>query len=225
MDTIYKAYDFLKGDKAIWLIVILLGLFSILAVYSATGSMAYKLRDGNTEYYLIQQFVFVILGFTLLFFSYRLNYNFYSKLAPILLIIAIPLLVFTLFYGIEVNEARRWLTIPWIDKTFQVSDFAKIALIVYVARAIGKKQEYIKDLNQAFVIIIPVILVCGLIAPADFSTAGLLFVTYAYQVAFPGGSGRFDLPLASAMSVMVAVGAACIAFLMIRVNAKKRVVE
>ena len=55
--------------------------------------------------------------------------------------------------------------------------------------------------------------------------AGLLFVTYAYQVAFPGGSGRFDLPLASAMSVMVAVGAATIAFLMIRINAKKRVVE
>ena len=55
--------------------------------------------------------------------------------------------------------------------------------------------------------------------------AGLLFVTYAYQVAFPGGSGRFDLPLASAMSVMVAVGAASIAFLMIRINARKRVVE
>jgi len=195
LDTIYKAYDFLKGDKAIWLIVILLGLFSILAVYSATGSMAYKLRDGNTEYYLIQQFVFVILGFTLLFFSYRLNYNFYSKLAPILLIIAIPLLVFTLFYGIEVNEARRWLTIPWIDKTFQVSDFAKIALIVYVARAIGKKQEYIKDLNQAFVIIIPVILVCGLIAPADFSTAGLLFVTCLMMMFIGRVSMRFVLLL------------------------------
>ena len=55
--------------------------------------------------------------------------------------------------------------------------------------------------------------------------AGLLFVTYAYQVAFPGGSGRFDLPLASAMSVMVAVGAASIAFLMIRINAKIRAVE
>ena len=178
MDTIFKAYDFFKGDKAIWLIVILLGLFSILAVYSATGSMAYKLRDGNTEYYLIQQMIFVILGFTLLYFSYRLNYNFYSKLAPILMVIAIPLLVFTLFYGTEVNAARRWLTIPWIDKTFQVSDFAKIALIIYVARAIGKKQEYIKDLNQAFLpIIIPVIIVCGLIAPADLSTAGLLFAT------------------------------------------------
>ena len=157
--------------------------------------MAYKLRDGNTEYYLIQQFVFVILGFTLLFFSYRLNYNFYSKLAPILLIIAIPLLVFTLFYGIEVNEARRWLTIPWIDKTFQVSDFAKIALIVYVARAIGKKQEYIKDLNQAFVIIIPVILVCGLIAPADFSTAGLLFVTCLMMMFIGRVSMRFVLLL------------------------------
>lgn len=196
MEKIFKAYDLLKGDKAIWLIVILLGLFSILAVYSATGSMAYKMRDGNTEYYLIQQLIFVILGFTLLYFSYRLNYNFYSKLAPILLIIAIPLLLFTLFYGTEVNEARRWLTIPWIDKTFQVSDFAKIALIIYVARAIGKKQEYIKDFNQAFLpIIIPVVIVCGLIAPADFSTAGLLFVTCLLMMFIGRVSMRFVLLL------------------------------
>lgn len=140
--------------------------------------MAYEKQGGNTEYYLFQQIVFIVLGFVLMMSSYRLHYMNYSKLAPVLLCIAIPMLIFTLFYGVEVNSAKRWLTIPWLNKTFQVSDFAKIALIIYVARAIGKKQEYIKDFKEAFLpIILPVVVVCGLIAPEDFSTAGLLFLT------------------------------------------------
>ncbi len=178
MATLEATYQHLKGDKAIWFIVLFLGIFSILAVYSATGSMAYKMRDGNTEYYLIQQILFILLGAGLVYTCYRLDYMHYSKLAPLLMFIAVPLLVFTIGFGTEVNDARRWITIPWIDKTFQVSDFAKLALIIYVARSIATKQEFIKDFNSAFVpIIIPVVLVCGLIAPADFSGAGLLFVT------------------------------------------------
>lgn len=177
MELIKTYLDF-KGDKAIWMIVIILLLCSLSAVYSATGSMAYKLRDGNTEYYLFQQIVFIGLGFGMLLMSYKVHYLHYSRFAPILLAIAIALLIFTFFFGTEVHSAKRWLTIPWIDKTFQVSDFAKIALIVYVARSIGKRQEFIKDFKEAFVpIIIPVVVVCGLIAPSDFSTAGLLFAT------------------------------------------------
>lgn len=173
-----KSYLDFKGDKAIWMIVIILLFCSISAVYSATGSMAYKMHGGNTEYYLFQQLIFISLGFCVLLMSYKVHYLHYSRFAPILLAVAIPLLIFTFFFGTEVNSARRWLTIPWIDKTFQVSDFAKIALIIYVARAIGKKQEFIKDFKEAFLpIIIPVIIVCGLIAPSDFSTAGLLFLT------------------------------------------------
>lgn len=178
MSAISVAYNKLKGDKIIWLIVTILSIFSILAVYSAIGSMAYKVRGGNTEYYLFQQLFFLALGIFFMYVAYSLHYMQYSRLAPILLLIAVPLLVYTLGFGMEVNQARRWISIPWIDKTIQTSDFAKIALIIFMARSISKKQEIIKDLKSAFLpLIIPVMIVCGLIMPADFSTAGLLFVT------------------------------------------------
>lgn len=147
-------------------------------MYSATGSMAYKMRGGDTEYYLIQQLMFLGLGVGCMYAAYRLHYMQYSKLAPILFVISIPLLIYTLGFGTEVNSAKRWITIPWIDKTFQTSDFAKLALIVWVARALAIKQEYIKDFKQAFLpIIMPIGVVCALIAPEDLSTAALLFLT------------------------------------------------
>ena len=168
----------LKGDRTVWLIVLLLAMMSVLAVYSSAGSMAFKMRNGNTEFYLVQQLMFIVTGFLLLYTSYRLEYSFYSKLAPYLILLTVPLLLYTMLFGTEINEARRWITIPWIDKTFQTSDFAKIALIIFVARSLATKQEYIKNLKEAFLpIIFPVIIVCGLIAPADLSTAALLFVT------------------------------------------------
>jgi len=102
----------------------------------------------------------------------------YQRFAPLLLFITIPLLVYTLVFGIEQHGATRWFTLPWINKTFQTSDFAKLALILFVARSLSLKQEVIKDLKSAFLpIIFPVILVCGLIAPDDLSTAALLFIT------------------------------------------------
>jgi cell division protein FtsW len=92
--------------------------------------------------------------------------------------LSVPLLIYTMFFGEEINEARRWITIPWIDKTFQTSDLAEISLIIFVAKSLATKQEYIKDFKSAFVpIILPVILICGLIAPSNLSTGALLFVT------------------------------------------------
>ena len=177
MTNVVRLYQNLRGDRSVWLIVALLSIMSVLAVYSSAGSMAFKMRSGNTEYYLFQQLIFVITGVILMIMCYRLDYTFYSKLAPFLIAITIPLLAYTLFFGTEINDARRWITIPWIDKTFQTSDFAKIALILYVARSLATKQEYIKDFKGAFLpIIAPVVLVCGLIAPADLSTAVLLFI-------------------------------------------------
>ncbi len=168
----------LKGDRSIWLIVFFLGILSLLAVYSAVGSMAYTTRDGNTIFYLIQQLIFISIGFFIMWITYRLDYMFYSRLAPVFLVISIPLLVYTIGFGTEINDARRWITIPWIDKTFQTSDFARIALIMFLARAIAKKQENIKDFKSAFVpLLLPVMVVTLLIAPSNLSTALLLFTT------------------------------------------------
>ena len=176
--SIEKAIRSIKGDQVIWVIVLFLGLFSILAVYSATGSMAYLSKGKQAEVYLIKQIMFMVLGFMFMYIAYKFDYIQYAKFAPIALIVSIPLLLYTTTYGTPVNDARRWITIPWIDQTFQTSDFARLALILYLARSIAKKQDVIKGFKSAFIpLFLPVIIICGLIAPSDLSTAGLLFAT------------------------------------------------
>ncbi len=168
----------LKGDRVIWMIVALLAFCSVLSVYSSTGTIAYKMREGNTTYYLIKQVLTLGCGIFFAYLCYLLHYMKYSKWAPWLLVSAIGLLMLTLLVGTEINHAKRWLTIPFIGITFQTSDFAKLALIIYVAREIASRQEQIKNFRTAFVpILIPVIIVCGLIAVANLSTALVLFTT------------------------------------------------
>lgn len=164
-----------KGDKVIWAIVILLGLVSLLAVYSSTGLLAYKMNRGNTEVYLFKQVVFICLGITVIYFMHRINYTFYSRLAVILFLLSIPLLLYTLFYGVTLNEGSRWIRVPIINLTFQTSDLAKLALFMYVSRQLSKRQGLVKDFKKGFLpIIIPVGVICLLIAPANLSTALLL---------------------------------------------------
>lgn len=162
----------------IWLILGFLGMLSLLAVYSSSGSIAIKLAGGNTEKFLFKQLFFIVTGMGIAYICYRLHYLHYSRLAPILLAIAIPLLTYTLLFGVEINNARRWVNIPLINHSFQSSDFAKLALIIFVARSLAIRQDFIKSGKDAFLpIIIPILIVCGLIMPANLSTAGLLFVT------------------------------------------------
>jgi cell division protein FtsW len=168
----------LQGDRVIWFIVAFLSLFSILAVYSSTGTLAYRYQAGNTEYYLIKHLIIVVMGFFLMFIAHKIKYTYYSRLSQLALIVAVPLLIMTLMMGTNINEANRWLTLPVINITFQSSDFAKLALIIYIARMLTKKQDRIKDFKSAFLpIILPVIIVCAFILPANLSTAIILFAT------------------------------------------------
>lgn len=170
--------SYFRGDRTIWIIVMLLSVFSILAVYSSTGTLAYKYQDGNTEYYLFKHFIILFFGFMLMYFAHLMKYTFYSRISKIGLLVAIPLLIITLFKGTSLNEASRWLTLPIINLSFQTSDLAKIALLLFVARMLSKKQDQIKDFKSAFLpIILPVCIVCALILPANFSTAAVLFCT------------------------------------------------
>ncbi|GAB4231390.1 MAG: FtsW/RodA/SpoVE family cell cycle protein [Ekhidna sp.] len=172
------AYKNLKGDPIIWFIVLLLSLFSILVVYSATGSLAYKMMDGNTEYYLIKHTILVALSFLAIWVAHRIDYRYYSKLSRLVLWLSVPLLLFTWLFGTNINEASRWLTIPVINQAFQPSDLAKLALIVTLASMLSKRQRSIDDFQRA---IVPMLfwigLICGLIALTNFSTAILLFLT------------------------------------------------
>ncbi|MBM3432577.1 MAG: cell division protein FtsW [Bacteroidetes bacterium] len=164
-----------KGDKVIWGLVVLLTLVSLLAVYSSTGLLAYKKYQGNTEAYLIKQVGFIIFGIAMVYFAHRVNYKYYSRIAQIAFLVSIPLLIYTLFFGVKMNEGSRWIKLPIINMTLQTSDFAKLALFMYLSRGISKRQDQIKQLRSGYLpLILPVLLICGLIAPANLSTALLL---------------------------------------------------
>ena len=167
-----------KGDKVIWVVVVLLALVSLLSVYSSTGLLAYKMYKGNTEVYLFKQFAFIVAGVLIIYFAHQVNYIIYSKVAKILFLVSIPLLIYTLFFGVRLNEGSRWIRLPIINLTFQTSDLAKLALIMYVSRLLSRKQDVIKDFRQGFLpVITPVAVVCLLIAPANLSTALLIGAT------------------------------------------------
>lgn len=169
---------YLKGDKGIWVVVLLLSVLSLLAVYSSIVTLAYKYKDGDTFYYLFKHAIILVVGLGLMVLAHNLKFKYYSRISQIALFLSVPLLLLTLITGANVNEASRWLVIPVINQTFQTSDLAKLALIMYLARFLSKHQDQIKDFKQAFLpIIVPVMLVCGLILPANFSTAAMLFVT------------------------------------------------
>lgn len=169
---------YFKGDRSIWLIVIFLSLFSILAVYSSTGTLAYKYHSGDTEFYLLRHFRTLIIGFVLIYISHLMKYTVYARISKIALIITLPLLLLTLVMGTNLNDASRWLTVPGIGLSFQTSDLAKLTLLLYVARQLSIRQESIKDFRSAFLpIMLPVLIACAFIVPANFSTAALLFVT------------------------------------------------
>jgi len=173
-----RIIDLIQGDRTIWIVVVILSIFSVLAVYSSTGTLAYKYQQGNTEYYLLKHFAILIVGLVLMYLAHNVKYTYYSRVSQLLIWIAVPLLIITLFMGTTLNQAPRWLTLPVVGITFQTSDLAKLALIMFVARLLSKKQSQIKDLKSAFLpIIFPVLLVCGLILPANLSTAAVLFMT------------------------------------------------
>lgn len=166
-----------KGDKVIWSVVILLSLWSLLAVYSATGSLAWRM-DKSSGFYLVKQLSVLAAGLVIIFLVHRINYTKFARFAVILYLISIPLLIYTLLFGTTLNEGSRWIKLPIINLTFQTSDLARLAIFMFLARQLSLKQAYIKDLKKGFLPVLgPVLIICLLIAPANLSTAVLLGIT------------------------------------------------
>lgn len=171
-----KLFNYLKGDKVIWAVMFILSLLSILVVYSAVVTLAYKFKQGNSEYYLVKHFVIIALGFGIAYVFHKIKYTVFSKVSQIGFVLSIPLLIYTLLKGVSAGEASRWIEIPGLGLTFQSSDVAKLMLLIYVARVLTVKAKELIDFKSVFrYLLLPVGLVCALILPANFSTAALLF--------------------------------------------------
>ncbi|MFY8108977.1 MAG: FtsW/RodA/SpoVE family cell cycle protein [Bacteroidia bacterium] len=167
-----------QGDPVMWIIIVLLSVWGLVAVYSSTGALAYAKHGGSAEVYFFQQFAYLAIGFYVMLFIHSIHYKMFMKVAKLVLYISYVLLVLTLFVGAEINDAQRWLKIPFIGITFQTSEVAKVALIMYIASELAKKQDDIKDFKKGFLpILIHVGVTCLLIAPNNLSTALVLAAT------------------------------------------------
>ncbi len=190
-----------KGDRVIWGIVVILTMVSLLAVYSSTGSLAYKYSKSN-ESFLFKQVAFIAIGVLIIYFAHRVNYTIYSRVARVLFLIAIPLLIYTYFFGAKLNEGSRWIKLPIINMTFQTSDLAKLALFMYLSRLLSKKQAVIKDFRKGFLpLIIPIAIICVLIAPANLSTALLVGGT-SFMLLFIGRVSTKHILLTIAVALL-----------------------
>jgi cell division protein FtsW len=165
-----------KGDRALWGLVALFMVYSLLAVYSSSVNVAFRNYGGNTTFFLKSQFFILLLGLIIIVIVHYLPYRIYFSLAGIFLILAAALLVLTFFFGVRINEATRWLEIPGTNFRFQTSDVAKVALVLYLARTLSKYQG---ELNNFVLVtkyfILPVGIICGLIMPENLSTAIMIF--------------------------------------------------
>jgi len=178
MNRIQAFLNDIKGDKVIWIVVLFLSIFSMLAVYSSTGTLAYKFQHGNTEYYIFKHLFILFLGFALMYACHKVNYTFYARMAEVLYWGSVCLLLYTLLFGINLNEANRWATIPVLNVSFQSSDVAKLALIILVAKLLTKKQDTILHFKETFIpILIRIGIIVALILPNNLSTAALIFMT------------------------------------------------
>lgn len=176
----------LEGDKVIWMIALILSVVSLLSVYSAISSLAYK-ANGNFLYFFLKQGSFLLLGLAVMYVVHKIHYKYFARLANFILAAAIFTLILTLIFGADINEAKRWLKVPFTNLTLQTSDFAKVALVLWIAKELHFRKDRLDDFKgEVTPILIRIGLVCGLILPADFSTAALLGLV-SFSMLFIGG--------------------------------------
>ena len=187
--------DRLEGDKAIWMVVLILSVWSLLSVYSSISFLAVK-AGGNSTKFLTKQGILLMMGLGVIYIVHRINYKYFARLANVVYGLAVIALVLTLVAGSDINDAKRWLEIPFVGLTLQTSDFAKVALVMWVAKELHLRLEYLDDFrNEVVPILIRIALVCGLILPADLSTA-LMLGAVTVGMMFVGGvpiSGLFRI--------------------------------
>ena len=171
MSTIKK----IGGDKAIWIVVIALAIFSFLPVYSASSNFGANLIFSN----IIKHVSIIFIGIMIMYSTHLIDYKYFKGLSLIVLPLVIFLLFFASFQGnvIDGANANRWLNIPILDISFQPSTLASIFLLIYLSNFLSKEKNKNLSLTKTFLLMwLPIVLVVGLILPSNFSTALLIFI-------------------------------------------------
>ncbi|MGE0084619.1 MAG: putative lipid II flippase FtsW [Desulfococcaceae bacterium] len=185
----FRIRGFVLSDSDILILFPLLFLsgIGIVMVYSASSALALR-KFGSDYHFLIRQAVFVMIGFVLMFLCRQIPLKLIRSFTYPILGISLGLLIGVLIPGLGVSAggAVRWLRFG--TYTFQPAEFARFALVLYLAYSLEKKEERIKEFSIGFV---PHVLIMGLIClpvlrQPDFGTAVILFAV-TWIMMFAGG--------------------------------------
>lgn len=163
----------LRGDKVIWIVSIILGIVSLIVVYSATSALAVSKYGGDTGKVLMKHLGMLLFGFVMMIIASRVNYKRYAKMALFLMIPCLALLLYTLVFGRNINDASRSINVGGFS--FQPSELAKIILITYLARQLIMMEGSMYNFKDFLVkLALPILVTAGLIFSENLSTAVLL---------------------------------------------------
>lgn len=183
-----KVFKYLKGDTTIWVIAIILGIISIVSVFSFIPILV-KVKGLSYSYLFFKHTILLLMGFGIMYVVHKIPIKVFSRLSKVMFYLAIILLVLTMLVGQSVNGADRWLKIPLVPFSFQTSDFAKIALIIYLSKQLVKRKSQFSNLKVvARYILLPIALSMFLILPSNLSTAmlvGSISFVLLFMAGFP----------------------------------------
>ena len=203
MNNIFKH---IKGDRTIWAIIAMLAIFSFLPVYSASTNLVYVVSNGTTSGHLIKHAILLILGFIIIYATHRVPYRYFSGLSVIMIPIVLVLLAYTLFQprNQDAIMAARWISVPFTGFKFQTSTLAGVILMIYIARYFARNKDKKIEFKQSIVPLwLPVIAIIGLIFPANFSTAAILFVMVIMLTFFGNYPIKYILSIGALGIVMI----------------------
>jgi cell division protein FtsW len=194
-----KAYlNYLKGDRVIWIITLLMLAFSLVSVYSFVPILV-KIEGGTPFKYLFKHLIYVVIGFAVMYWIHRRDSKYINQISTFGFYVAIGLLIFTFFFGAKVNDAGRWIRIPFVGLTFQSSDFAKVAIILYLSKMLVRKKDMLDKWKGGFgPVLWPVVIISALIFKDNFSTSALIFMICLILM-FIG-----NVPFTKLLSILVA---------------------
>ena len=198
----------IEGDKTIWAIVALLGIFSFLPVYSASSNLVYVVDKGTTFGYFIKHGILLFIGFIIIYAVHKIPYKYFSATSVLLYPVVLILLLITLLQGHSINgaNASRWINIPLIGIGFQTSTLAGVVLMMYVARYLAKNKEKEIEFKQSLIQLwLPVGLILALILPANLSTTILFFIMVIFLVFLGGYPLRYIAAIISLAILSLAI--------------------
>lgn len=221
------------GDRALWTIIALMMVISILVVYSSTAKMVYQgASDTGTYSYMFKQIFFVMLGLGVILLVHKVDFDKYRTWAWVAYFGALGLTIaaYVPGIGVVVNGARRWIDLGFM--TLQPSEILKVATILILAKQLGSRQQRIEKMDllpplefwrwgrmwrrvkrtlfeSTFPILGPVVGSCAVILPAHTSSAALLFLTCWIMLAIGRvrGGELFRLMFLTIAAALLALGA------------------